>query len=179
MLDYAVPLLRLMSTRKLAFGGVICALSSMCIIFSCVFHLIFPLAVSCVFYYLCAKKCGNACSILVVITSNIIGFIVGGVSVEILFSLLLFSPFSIIIYMTAELNKKLWQYAVRALVFAAFAAIIYVLFATVLKDIVGFGDGFKVGAYAFGAFWTIVMTLFGFALDRGCDIIAKRFFKND
>ena len=170
-----------MSTRELAFGGVICALSSMCIIFASVFHLIFPLVISCVFYYLCAKKCGSTCAIIVVITSNIIGFIIGGIgSGEILFSVFLFSPYSIIIYSTAKLNKNPWHYGVRALIFALYAVVIYLLFVTVLKDLIGFGDSnFGLGVYAFGAAWTVVITLFGFALDRGCEIIAKRFFRNN
>lgn len=169
-----------MSTRKLAFGGVICALSAICIIFSSIFHVIFPLVISCVFYYLCAHKCGNVTAILVIITSNILGFFIGGVGGgEILFSVLLFSPFSIIIYSTAFLNKKLWQYALRAAIFAAYAFVIYILFATVLKDIVGLSGDFNIGVYAFGVLWTVVMTLFGFALDKGCAIISKRFIKHD
>ncbi len=168
-----------MSTRKLAFGGVVCALASICIIFSCVFHLIFPLVISCVFYYICAQKCGGMCAFIVVITSNIIGAIIGGIGGgEILFSVLLFSPFSIIIYVTAPLSKGPIQYLLRALIFALFSFAIYLLFATVLKDVVGFeGSDFGLGVYLFGAVWTVVMTLFGFALDRGAAFIMKRFIK--
>ena len=169
-----------MSTRSLAFGGVICALSSTCIIISSLFHLIFPLVISCVFYYLCAKKCGNSCALIVVITSNIVGFLVGGVGGgEILFSVLLFSPYSILIYMTANF-KKPWHFAIRVAVFAVFSAAIYLLFATVLKDLVGLNDyNFGLGVYAFGVVWTVILVLFGFALDSGCRIIARRFIKND
>ncbi|MCH5163772.1 MAG: hypothetical protein J1F36_02015 [Clostridiales bacterium] len=169
-----------MSTRNLAFGGVICALSSMCIIFSTVFHLLSPLVIACVFYYICAYKCGNVCAIIVIIASNIIGFFIGGIGGgEILFSVLLFSPFSIIIYLTSDLNKRPWQFAVRAAIFAAFSFVIYMLFATVLKDIVGFDDDFGLGVYALGAVWTVIMTLFGFALDRGAALLTKRFIKHD
>lgn len=176
---FAAALL-LMSTRNLAFGGVICALSSMCIIFSTVFHLIAPLVVACVFYYICAFKCGNVCAIIVIITSNLIGFFVGGIGGgEILFSILLFSPFSIIINMTSRLNKKPWHFVFRAVIFAAFSFVIYILFATLLSDIVGFDDNFGLGIYAVGAIWTVIMTLFGFALDKGATLITKRFISHD
>lgn len=165
-----------MSTRDLAFGGVICALSSICIIFSSLFHLIFPLAVSCAFYCLCAFRSGKLCAFLVIVTSNIIGFLIGGLGAgEILFSVLLFSPFSIIIYSTSPMNKKPWHIMIRALLFAAFSAAIYVLFVTVFKGMVGMEWGMSVGLYAFGAIWTVVMTMFGFALDKGATLLTRRF----
>ncbi len=167
-----------MSTRNLAFGGVICALSSMCIIFSCIFHVVFPLVIACVFYYVCAHKCGGVCAFIVVFTSNLIGFIIGGVGGgEILFSVLLFSPFSIIIYLTSPLNKTILQKAIRACIFAVFSFGIYLLFATVLKGLVEFETDFGLNVYLFGAVWTAVMTLFGFALDKGAAMIMKRFIK--
>ncbi len=170
-----------MSTHKLAFGGVICALASICIIVSCVFHVVFPLVISCVFYCICARKCGGVCAFIVVVTSNLIGFFIGGVGGgEILFSVFLFSPYSIIIYLTASLDKKVWQVVLRAIVFAVFSFGIYLLFATVFKELVEFdGTNFGMGTYLFGAVWTVVLTLFGFALDRGVALIGKRFIKND
>lgn len=169
-----------MSTRSLAFSGVMCALSATCVIFSSVFHVIFPLIIACVFYYICAFKCGKICALLVIITSNLIGFFVGGIGGgEILFNVLLFSPFSIIIYSTARLSKYVWHYIVRTIIFAAFSIAVYILFATVLRDILDFKDTFGLNMYMFGAIWTVLMTLFGFALDRGAAIITKRFIKND
>ncbi len=170
-----------MSTRTLAYSGVFCALASICIIMSSLLHIISPLVISCFFFYICAKKCGNGCSTIVIIASNLIGFLVGGIGGgEIIISILLFSPLSILVYLTSPLCRKLWQVALRAFMFAAFACLIYVLFVTVLKDVVSIGDlDLGVGLYAFGVIWTVVITIFAFALDKGCTIIAKRFFKND
>lgn len=69
--------------------------------------------------------------------------------------------------------------ALRALFFAAFAFAVFMLFATVLKDITGFDSDFGMGVYVFAVVWTATITLFGFAMDKGCELIAKRFFKND
>ena len=160
-----------MSTRQLAFGGVICALASMCIIISSLFHLIFPLAISCALYCICEVKSGKACSFIVIFTSNIIGFLIGGIGGgEILFSVLLFSPFAAIIFCTSGLKKKFWHVLVRAVLFAAFSIAVYVLFVTVLKNIAGIGE-MPIGAAAFGVIFTIVMTAFGFALDGFLSLI--------
>ncbi len=171
-----------MDTRQLAFGGVICALASMCIILSSLFHLIFPLAISCALYCICEVKSGKACAIIVIFTSNITGFMIGGIgSGEILFSVLLFSPFAAIIFCTSGLKKKFWQVLVRAVLFAAFSIAVYVLFVTVLKNIVGIGEGIggmPIGA-ALGAIFAVVMTAFGFALDGFTAFLARRFIKND
>jgi len=157
-----------------------CALGSVCIILSTLFHLISPLIIASVFFCLSAKKGGSLCGVLVVITANLIGFFVGGIGGgEILFSVLLFSPLAIIVSATERLNKSLSKIALRAIILAAFSAAIYILFATVLRDIVGMQDEFGLGVYAFGAIWTVVLTVFGFALDRGAAIILKRFAKND
>lgn len=169
-----------MSTRGLAFGGVMCALGSVCVILSTLFHIISPLIIASVFFCLSAKKGGVLCGVLVVITANIIGFFVGGVGGgEILFSVLLFSPLSIIVSLTSGLDKGISQFVLRAVILAAFSVAVYALFATALREIVGMEDEFGLGVYAFGAIWTVILTVFGFALDKGAAIILKRFAKDD
>lgn len=164
-----------MSTKQLTFGGVICAFASICVIVSSLFHLISPLAVSCALYCLCAARSGKATSLIVIFTSNVIGLLIGGIGGgEILFSALLFSPFAVIIFCTAKFKAKPWQYLLRALLFAAFSALVYTLFATVLKDYAGLNTG-KIGEYAFGAIFIVVMTLFGFVLDGFTSLILRRF----
>lgn len=99
---------------------------------------------------------------------------------EIFFSVLLFSPFAIVVYCTAPLSDSPLKILLRAAIFAAFSLAIYVLFVTVLKDVVSIGgETFGVGESAFGVLWTVVMTIFGFALDKGATVILKRFKKND
>lgn len=157
-----------------------CALGSVCIVLSTLFHIISPLIVASVFFCISAKRGGSLCGVLVVITANLIGFFIGGLGGgEILFSVLLFSPLSIIVSLTARLNRGVAQIAIRTVIIAAFSLAIYILFATALKDVVGMQDEFGLGVYAFGAIWTLVLTIFGFALDRGATIILKRFTKND
>lgn len=172
---------RLMSTQNLAFGGVICALSAICIIFSSLFHLIFPLVIMCIFFGLCLIKCGRMCAVIVIFTSNVIGFLIGGFGGgEILFSLLLFSPFSFIVCLTSSFDKKFWHYLLRALIYALFSFGIYLLFATVLKDLVGMSEReFGLPVYLFGVIWTVAFTVFGFALDKVTALISARFFKKN
>ncbi len=162
-----------MSTRDLAFGGVICALSSICIIISSLFHLISPLAVCCALYCLCEAKSGKACAVIVIFTSNLIGFLIGGIGGgEILYSFILFSPFAIIIFCTNKLRKGIWQILLRALLFAIFSALVYVLFATLLKEVAGFD--IKKYVAAMGVAFVAVMTMFGFALDRFTSFVIRR-----
>lgn len=173
-----------MSTRDLAFGGVMCALCSVCIVLSTLFHLITPLVFVCVFYCLCAYKSSATIATIVVLASNFIGFFIGGIGGgEIIFSVLFFSPLAIIIFLTKKLDKSGPQVALRAIIFSLFALCVYILFATVLKSVVGFDvegiviGGLRVGAYMLGVFWTVATVLFGFALDKGVVFIIKRFFR--
>ncbi|MBR2967345.1 MAG: hypothetical protein IKC35_01025 [Clostridia bacterium] len=173
-----------MGTRDLAFGGVMCALCSVCIILSSLFHLITPLIFACVFYCVCAQKSGATVATIVVVASNIIGFFLGGIGGgEILFSALYFSPLAIIVFCTKKLDKTGLQVVLRAVIFSVFAICVYVLFATVLKGFVGFDvesvkiGELRVGVYLLGVVWMVATVLFGFALDKGVAYVLKRFTK--
>lgn len=167
-----------MSTRSLAFGGVISALSSLFIIASTLFHLITPLVVACILFYVCARKCGSLCAVLVIFVSNLIGFAVGGIGAgEILFSVLIFSPYSIIVFLTSRLDSAPALVALRAVIFAAFSLAVYILFITALSSVTSAFGGFGLGVKTLGVLFVAAMTAFGFALEKGTAIIFKRFLK--
>lgn len=98
-----------------------------------------------------------------------------GITAEFLFSALLFSPFSILVFVTRGLRGK--RILIRWVVFLAFAAAVYALFVTVFTAIIGIkSDDFVfVGVWGFGVIWSIAFAAFGFVFEKAIDMVAARF----
>ncbi len=164
-----------MTTKQICYGGVTAALCAVCIISASGFGIVFPLLISCAVTYYCAIRQGAVCATVSAAVANLIAFAFFGITAEFLFNALLFSPFSILVFVTRGLRGK--RILIRWVVFLAFAAAVYALFVTVFTAIIGIkSDDFVfVGVWGFGVIWSIAFAAFGFVFEKAIDMVAARF----
>ena len=147
---------------------------AVCMTCSSMLGIVFPLIIVCALAYFCALKSGAVCASVALVAANCISFAFCGVTAEFLFGALLFSPFVIIVFVTAKLKGKLA--ILRAIIFAAHAAIAYTLLVTVFAATIGSVDGFTtIGLLGFGAVWTLAFAAFGFVFERAMLAVSRRF----